>query len=113
MKGFGLLYKSQEEEETNSTELKHRFDALAQTPIKKTKDFRIVNLRTVIGCGCGGNTTRIHAIVPINKHFSWDEGDIIGDDDVATAMRRDGIEFKQGWYYGDVDDYDPTIYRNV
>lgn len=113
MKGFGLRFKSQEEEETNSTELKHRFDELAQTPIKKTKDFRIVNLRMIIGCGCGGNTTRIHAIVPINKHFSYDDGDSIGDDDVATAMRRDGIEFKQGSYYGDVDDYDPTRYRNV
>lgn len=113
MKGFGLRFKSQEEEETNSAELKHRFDALAQTPIKKTKDFRIVNLRMIVGCGCGGNTTKIHAIVPINKHFRWDEGELIGDDDVASVVRRDGIEFKQGSYYGDVDDYDPTRYRNV
>jgi hypothetical protein len=112
---FGQLYKSHGEEEDSGVGagLKHRFEALASTPIKKSKNFRIVNLRMVVGCGCGGNITKIHAIVPLDKHFNWDEGDRIDDDDVSRAMRNDGIEFKQGSYYGDVDDYDPAKYRDV
>ena len=107
-----LLYKHEEQEEESSNELKHRFDALRSTPIKKSVDFRIVNLRLIVGCGCGGGASWIHAIVPNNKHFGFDEGDKVDSDDLRSA-KRDGIKFKDGKYYGDADDYDESRYSSI
>jgi hypothetical protein len=101
-----LFRKQVEEEKVDFSELRDRFEEIKAIPIKKSTDFRIINLRMIVGCGCGGGSTKIHAIVPKGRNFNYSEGDNIDDDD-ALRLHSEGIQFKKGFYYGDVDDYDP------
>jgi hypothetical protein len=58
----------------SSSKLLEELEEIQKTPVATT---RIVKLKLVIGCGCGGNYENIEREVPINSKFK--DGDYVHD----------------------------------
>ena len=92
-------------------ELKAEFEATKAKEIQPTKT-KIINLRLVTSCGCGGGSTdteSIHIEVP-EDYNEFSELELIGTSD-AAAIYKSGIELLAGHFFGDPkDDIDREVW---
>ena len=67
-----MLRKHKEKEENE--DLKKKFEEIKNKPVEQA-DTRIVNVKKIVGCGCGGDYEWFHGEVPIDS--SIEDGDYI------------------------------------
>lgn len=61
--------KEREEQTTKDiTSLKERFEEIKNKEIKEA-DTKIVNIKIMVGCGCGGSYDRYHVEVPADSEI--------------------------------------------
>lgn len=67
-----MLRKHKEKEKNE--DLKKKFAEIKNKPVEQA-DTRIVNVKKIVGCGCGGDYEWFHGEVPIDS--SIEDGDYI------------------------------------
>ena len=68
------LIKSKEQKKNE--DLKKKFEEIKNKPVEQA-DTRIVNVKKIVGCGCGGEYEWFHGEVPIDSDI--EDGDYIDD----------------------------------
>lgn len=83
------LSNSQEKEDKKKASLKSKFEAEKQNKVEKTST-RIVNIKVVVGCGCGGDYRWYHGEVPADSSIS--DGDYFDEiPDIMTNVESGRI----------------------
>lgn len=67
-----MLRKHKEKEKNE--DLKKKFEEIKNKPVEQA-DTRIVNVKMIVGCGCGGEYEWFHGEVPIDSDI--EDGDYI------------------------------------
>lgn len=78
-----MLRKHKEQEEKNK-KLQNKFNEIKNKPVEEA-DTRIVNVRKIVGCGCGGSYEWFHGEVPIDSNI--EDGNYVYDfDDISNPQ---------------------------
>lgn len=109
--GFLKKYISNKSIVSKDTEdLKNKFDKLKNTEIPQAR-YKIVNLRMITGCGCGGSYTDVHMQVPEsdNKYYN---GETVDGIELVDYVSEHNYDLKYGHYNGSIDNYNADDFRS-
>ena len=81
-----MLRKNKNREEENK-ELQKKYQEIKNKPVEEANT-RIVNVKKIVGCGCGGSYEWFHGEVPIDSDI--EDGDYVYDFDEFIGDVEEG-----------------------
>lgn len=103
--------------------LRAKFASVKATKVPEVAKFRIMNIKLVVSCGCGGSFTEAHVVIPNDFNADHVEGRIrsqissrgkIYDDDLQKIVKDySGVSVNKGYFNGNPMEYDPNNHANL
>ena len=93
------------------------FEELKNKEIKRADEFTIIRMKLIVGCGCGGNSESIFAVVKGNRTDLQEkfQGNYVDKEDIIRMQSRNpGMTFYKGNpSSGVTDSFNPQNYKKI